>query len=179
MDTDKFTVADDTGNTAIAGTLTTTGATALNGGLDVTGVGVFSVGFISGSSSVTATSMGTGTGVIAYGVSFASVSSSNSNYLVTLPSSEGSSSTCSTGHTIKLYSANGYMIQTSAPASISLQGTVGSSCASSVGSTLLVECTCTTSTSYVCTTISSTGDVSGLSAPSCSRRRSLLNELVF
>ena len=33
MDTDKFTVADDTGNTAIAGTLTTTGATVLNGGL--------------------------------------------------------------------------------------------------------------------------------------------------
>ncbi|MFH1846804.1 MAG: hypothetical protein ABH869_04530, partial [Candidatus Omnitrophota bacterium] len=33
MDTDKFTVADATGNTAIAGTLTATGATALNGGL--------------------------------------------------------------------------------------------------------------------------------------------------
>ena len=32
MDTDKFTVADDTGNTAVGGTLDVTGATDLNGG---------------------------------------------------------------------------------------------------------------------------------------------------
>ena len=185
MDTDKFTVADGSGNTGIAGTLdvtgatTVTGATVLNGGLSVTGVGLFSVGVTVSASSVTATASGSGSGLISYGVSFVSVTSSDSDYLITLPPSQSSTSACSVGHTMKLFGSAGYKLQTSSPASISIQGTSGASCASTVASNVLLECTCTTGTSYVCISISGTGDVTALPAPSCSRRRSLLTELVF
>ena len=179
MDTNKFTVADGSGNTAIAGTLTTTSATSLAGGLSVTGVGTFSVGVVSTGFSVTATVSGSGSGVISHGVNFASITSSDSDYLITLPPSSSSISSCTVGHTIKLFSTDSYQIQTSAPGSISIQGTSGASCASSVANNMLVECTCTTGTAYVCITVSTAGDVAGLQAPSCSRRRSLLTELIF
>jgi len=107
---------------------------------------------------VTATSDGTGTGVIPAGTSFVTVTSASADYIVTLPAPV-------VGNIIYLYeTTNGFELRSSTPASIAINGGSGAGAESAVTAATLVKCVCTTSTTWVCNTFGSTGTEAALEA---------------
>lgn len=175
------------GNTAIAGTLTTTGATVLNGGLTMdtnkftvadtsgntsiggtlavtgnstlTGALTCTAGVQSSAVAVTATTAGDGTGIIPAGTAYATVTSSGATKIVSLPAPV-------VGNVIRLYvGANGYELITSAPATISLNGNTPSAAhKSSIAANTLVTATCVSATAWVATSLNAAGTTAAVEA---------------
>lgn len=147
MDTDKFTVADTSGNTAIAGTL------------GVTGAATFTAGSQNSAVARTATADGSGTGTIAAGTSFVSVTSANAAHIVVLP-------TPVVGNSIVLHvGATGYELRTNDPSSVSLNNVSGSAKELAIAANVVIRCTCVSSTAWIAEQISNVGAPTGGGTP--------------
>ena len=102
----------------------------------------------------TATADGTGTGQIAAGTSFVTVTSADANNIITLPAPViGTEITLRNGGT-------GYELRTSDPATISINGGAAANAESAIGANVTVVCRCVTATAWVCTNYSTAGVVS-------------------
>lgn len=132
-------LAVSSGNATVGGTLTQTGAAT------------FTTGYQASSVDVTATSDGTGTGVIDAGVSYVTVTSSDANYIATLPSPVA-------GNIIHIFvGANGFELRSSDPATISINGGAGANFESAIAANTLVRCVCTSATTWVATQFAADG----------------------
>ena len=118
----------------------------------------FTVGSQNSAVARTATADGTGTGTIAAGTSFVSVTSGNAAHIIVLPAPV-------VGNVIMLMNgATGYELRTSAPASIAINGGSGSNAESAVSANTLVKCVCTSSTTWVANTFATDGTEAKLEA---------------
>lgn len=118
----------------------------------------FSAGSQNSAVARTATSDGSGTGTIAAGTSFVSVTSGNANHIIILPAPV-------VGNVIMLMNgATGYELRTSTPASIAINGGSGSNAESAVAANTLVKCVCTSSTTWVANTFAADGTEAKLEA---------------
>jgi hypothetical protein len=143
-------------------TLSTTGATTLGDAagdvITVNGVATFpnaSATFTKGQQSaiqaVTATVDGTTTGVIPDGATNVTVTSSVNTKFTTLP-------TPTPGNVVRIFcAANGYKLQSSAPASVAINGGSGASASLAVAAGDLLIAYCTSSTTWVIIKIGTTG----------------------
>lgn len=101
----------------------------------------------------TATADGTGTGQIAAGTDFVTVTSADANNIITLPAPVvGAEITLQNG-------ATGYELRSSTPASIGINGGVGSAVESAIAANITTRCTCTTATNWVCNSRTAAGVV--------------------
>lgn len=131
VDTTAFTVADTSGNTAIAGTLV------------VTGAATFTAGAQSAAVARTATSDGLTTGAITAGTRYVTVTSASANDIITLPAPV-------IGNTITIFvGANGYELRSSAPATIAINGGTGVDAESAIGADTIVHITCVSATAWL------------------------------
>jgi hypothetical protein len=117
--------------------------------LDETATATIASGVLAGQSpntgSLTATADGTGTGTIADdggAIQFFSVTASNANHIVTLP-------TPVVGSIIILYvGSNGFELRSSAPATIAINGGSGSGVESAIAANQMAVLICTTATTW-------------------------------
>jgi len=101
----------------------------------------------------TSTSDGTGTGTIAAGTDFVTVTSADANNIITLPAPV-------IGYEVWLRNgATGYELRTSSPTTIAINGGVGAAAESAIGANVLTRCKCDTATTYVCTNFATAGVV--------------------
>ena len=129
----------------------TVGTFALNSALTVAEAATFTAGSQNSAVARTATSDGTGTGTIAAGTSFVSVTSAAAANIIILPAPV-------VGNSIILHvGANGYELRTSDPTSISLNNTTGSGVELAVAANNTIRCICTTSTSWIAEKLSNAG----------------------
>lgn len=106
--------------------------------------------------SVTATIDGAGTGTIADGTSYATVTSENADYIVVLP-------TPTPGNIVYIFvGANGYELRSSDPATVAINGGAGTDFESAIGANVLVRCVCTSATSWVATQFAADGTESAV-----------------
>ena len=154
--------ATTTGKTTLGGGAVDIGAsgsaTTVKGTLGVTEAATFTAGSQSAAVARTATADGTGTGTIAAGTSFVTVTSTDGNHIITLP-------TPVVGNIIHLMNgATGYELRTSDPSTIAINGGSGANAESAVSADTLVRCICTSSTTWIATQFSTAGDESALEA---------------
>ena len=162
----------------MSSTLSVQDAVSLTSSLSVSGSGIFAAGVQPSAVARTATDGGTGSGAIAHGTTFVSVTSSGSSKVITLPPSSNSASSCPVGHTVRLFSSSAYSLQTSSSTSVALQGVTGNSCTTVVALNTLLECHCVSSSQWTCTTTSLSGVAGTQGSPSCTSRRSMLSGLL-
>jgi len=145
-----------TGNLAI-----TSGNATVGGTLTQTGLATFTTGYQATPAAHTATNNGTGTGAVADGTSYVEVTSNNAAHLITLPPP-------TPGNIVHLFvgGSTAYELQSSAPATVAINGGVGASASSTVAANTLVKCVCTSATTWVATQFSSTGAATALEAAS-------------
>ena len=99
----------------------------------------------------TATSDGLTTGLVADGTTFVTVTSSNVNDIITLP-------TPTPGVRITLQNgATGYELRSSAPASVAINGGTGAAAESAIPASTTVECRCVTATAWICQNFTTAG----------------------
>lgn len=128
-----------------------------NGGT-VGNAATFTTGSQNSAVARTATADGTGTGTIAAGTSFVSVTSGNAAHIIVLPAPV-------VGNVIMLMNGGtGYELRTSAPVSIAINGGSGSNAESAVSANTLVKCVCTSSTTWVANTFAADGTEAKLEA---------------
>jgi len=154
-DTGAISFGDD--NLVTTGTLGAA-ATTLSSTLGVTGAATFTAGAQSAAVARTATAAGDGTGLIADGTSFVTVTCADANNIITLP-------TPTPGNIVWLYEAtNGFELRSDTPASVAINAGSGADAESAVAATQLVRCVCTTATTWVCTKFAADGTESALEA---------------
>ena len=106
-----------------------------------------------GTGEVVATADGTGTGQIADGTDFVTVTSANANHIVTLP-------TPTPGTTVAIFvAATGYELRSSAPATVGINGGTGASAESAIPAGSLTVCVCVSATAWRCTDQAADGSV--------------------
>lgn len=92
----------------------------------------------------TATATGATTGTIADGTDFVTVTATDANYIIVLP-------TPTPGTVVSLRNgATGYELRSSAPATVAINGGVGANVESALGANVLTTCKCDTATTWVC-----------------------------
>lgn len=91
----------------------------------------------------TATSDGTGTGVISPGSQVIQPTSANANHWFTLPAPVPGT------HIILLPTATGYEIRTNAPATVAINGGAEANAESAIGANVMVELICATTTNWI------------------------------
>jgi hypothetical protein len=102
---------------------------------------------------VTATADGTGTGQIDEGVTFATVSSSNANHIVTLPEPRPSV-------VVALWvGATGYELRTTDPENVAINEGSGVDAESAIPANTLTVCVCPAETMWLCTCQAADGAV--------------------
>lgn len=102
----------------------------------------------------TATADGTGDGTIADGTSHVTVTSSDANYIIVLP-------TPTPGTVVRLVNGGtGYELRSSDPATIAINGGTGAGVESAIAANTLTVCVCTSATTWICTDHASNGAVS-------------------
>tara|TARA_R100001594_G_scaffold19782_5_gene38551 strand:+ start:347 stop:2071 length:1725 start_codon:yes stop_codon:yes gene_type:complete len=110
----------------------------------------------------TATADGTGTGLIADGTSFVTVTTADANHWITLP-------TPTPGNIVWLgceAESQAFELRTNAPATVKINGTAGSNYESQIASTIsLVRCVCVNSTNWICTQFDADGDETKVPIP--------------
>ena len=145
-----------TGNLSV-----TSGNVTVGGTLTQTGAATFTTGYQATPAAHTATSDGTGTGAIGDGTSYVEVTSTNAAHLITLPAP-------TPGNIVNLFvgGSTAYELQSSAPATVAINGGTGASASSTVPATTLVKCVCTSATTWVATAFSATGEATALEAAS-------------
>ena len=142
--------------TTFSSTVAVTGAATLSSTLAVTGAATFSAGSQNAAVARTATADGTGTGQIAAGTSFVTVTCDSADKIITLPAPV-------VGNVIYLMNGGtGYELRTSAPASIAINGGSAADAESAVGANTLVRCVCTSSTTWVASKFATDGTESKL-----------------
>ena len=115
-------------------------------------------GYALKSVAVTATTDGATTGIIPAGATQAVVTSSANTKFVTLPAPvPGLRLTI-------VMTANGAKLQSSAPATIAINGGTGASASSAISANIEVLCECMSATSWKCWTIAANGTLAALTA---------------
>jgi hypothetical protein len=109
------------------------------------------VGFQNVAIARTATVDGLTTAIIPDGGGHVTVTSSVNTKLITLPAP-------TPGVVCRIYvGANGYALQSSAPATVAINGGTGASAKTTLAASTLVEARCTSATTWVCNTYSADG----------------------
>lgn len=140
----------------LSGGVTVTGDVAMTGDFGLTGLFTASAGIQARAVAVTATSDGLTTGIIPDDTTHAEVTSASANNIVTLP-------TPTPGLAVRIrVGSNGCKLQTSTPASITLNGGSGSGAKSAIAADTLVLAFCKTSTKWVAIQIADAGTVSAV-----------------
>ena len=124
---------------SITGTLASTGAATFSSTVTVT------TGLQNAAVARTATADGTGTGLIADGTSFVSLTVTNANHWVTLP-------TPTPGNVVWIseLGTTGFEVRTSAPATVGINGGTASNAESAIaGTAVLVRFVCVSATNWV------------------------------
>lgn len=130
------------GNGRVKGGLTVDGTTTLTGAVAITGAVTPAGGITPTTEARTATAAGTTTGIISDGTDHVVVTSANSAHIVTLPAPV-------VGKRIVIdVGANGVRIQTSAPATIGINGGVGASANSTIAANSTCFLFCVSATSW-------------------------------
>jgi len=151
--------ADDitlTGGTTITGTLAVSGLATLSASAAVTGKVTTSVGTQNRATAVTATVGGGTTGIIPDDTSVVTPTSSVSTKAVTLP-------TPTPGVIVWIApdaGGSGYNLQSSAPATVAINGGTGALAVTAVGATVTLRCFCASATKWIVTAFASAGTVS-------------------
>lgn len=102
----------------------------------------------------TATADGTGTGAIADGTSFVTVTSGNADHIITLPDA-------AIGTEITLQNAGtGYELRSHDPATVGINGGTGADAESAIGASTTVIARRVNATNWVCTSLAAAGTVS-------------------
>lgn len=135
------------------------GTFALSGALTVAGAATFATGSQNAAVARTATADGTGTGVIAAGTSFVSVTSADANHIISLP-------TPVPGNSILLHVVgNGYELRAHDPSSVSLNNVSGSGKEMAVAANVVIRCTCVSTQAWIAEKISNAGAPAGGGTP--------------
>ena len=133
-------------------------STAFTGGT-VASATTFTAGSQNSAVARTATADGTGTGTIAAGTSFVSVTSGNADHIVVLPAPV-------VGNSIMLHvAANGYELRTNNPGSVKLNNVNGAGKELAVAANTVIRCTCVSSTDWIAEKISNVGAPAGGGTP--------------
>lgn len=149
----------DDGGTTVLGISTDTNGVAVTGVFSASGAATFTAGSQNSAVARTATADGSGTGTIAAGTSFVSVTSGNADHIVVLP-------TPVVGNSIVLHvGANGYELRTNDPTSVSLNNVSGSAKELAVAANVVIRCTCVSSTAWIAEQISNVGAPTGGGTP--------------
>ena len=152
--------ATSTGKTTLGGGAVDIGAsgsaTTVKGTLGVTEAATFTAGSQTAAVARTATVDGTGTGTIAAGTSFVTVTCDQVDKIIILPAPV-------VGNIIHLMNgATGYELRTSNPASIAINGGSAADAESAVAANTLVRCICTSSTTWIARTFGTDGTANAL-----------------
>lgn len=123
------------------------------------GAVTFTVGSQNTAVARTATVDGAGTGTVAAGTSFVSVTSAGANNIIVLP-------TPVVGNSIVLHvGANGYELRTNDVASVTLNNVSGSGVELAVAANVVIRCTCVSATAWISEKISNVGAPAGGGTP--------------
>ena|ERR1044072_2638357 len=145
-------VTSVTDNLSLSGTLAVTGATTLTGAVTAT------AGVQSAAVARTATADGTGTGTIAAGTSYVTVTSANADHIIILPAPV-------VGNVIWLnVGANGFELRSSTPASIAINGGTGAGAESAIAANSTVLAVCISSTAWKAIYLDADSDVAKVEA---------------
>ena len=156
--------ATTTGKTTLGGGAVDIGAsgsaTTVKGTLGVTEAATFTAGSQSAAVARTATDDGTGTGTIAAGTSFVTVTCDAVDKIIILPAPV-------VGNIIHLMNGGtGYELRTSDPDNIAINGGSGANAESAVPADTLVRCICTSSTTWIVRTFDTDGTANALTPAS-------------
>lgn len=133
-----------------AGTVTASKAVVVDSSKQIDALKA-TVGFQNVATARTATVDGLTTAIIADGSGHITITSSVNTKLITLPAP-------TPGVVVRLVvGANGYALQSSAPATVAINGGTGASAKTTIAASTLVECRCTSATTWVCNTYSADG----------------------
>ena len=131
-------------------------ATTVKGTLGVEEAATFTAGSQSAAVARTATTDGTGTGTIAAGTSFVTVTSDQVDKIIILPAPV-------VGNIIHLMNgATGYELRTSDPANIAINGGSAADAESAVAANTLVTCICTSSTTWIARSFGTDGTANAI-----------------
>lgn len=149
------------GATVITGSAAGTDALTLTAGdITVTSgyVNISAGGIQTAAVARTTTADGTGTGLIADGTTYVTVTSAGANNILTLP-------TPTPGNIVYAYvGANGYELRSDTPASVAINGGTGANAESAIAANTLIRCVCTSSTTWVCSQFAADGTESKVEA---------------
>lgn len=107
---------------------------------------------------VVATSDGTGNGQVSDWPGFSTVTSTNADYIVTLPPP-------AIGTVVGLVNgATGYELRSSSPTTVAINGGAGANAESAIAARQLVVCVCATATAWLCTQTDTDGSATAVEA---------------